>query len=122
MFYLPEQVYERDDVLVEMCLVSSAFGDHIMYSIMNVLPFQDRLFYLRAYHGHSKPLMGLSSYKMKEKEDTGIAANPHAWIVSHCSYSTHTTALHTTDLVIHHTQYAMQWGRDSICSFRVDCG
>jgi ethanolamine-phosphate phospho-lyase len=35
-----------------------------------------------AYHGHSKPLMGLSSYKMKEKDDSGISPNPHAWIAS----------------------------------------
>ena len=27
--------------------------------------------------------MGLSSYKMKEKDDSGISPNPHAWIVSY---------------------------------------
>ena len=40
----------------------------------------------RAYHGHSKPLMGLSSYKMKQEKDghSRIAVNPNAWIVSVC--------------------------------------
>ena len=38
----------------------------------------------RAYHGHSKPLMGVSSYKMKQEKDghSRIPVNPNAWIVS----------------------------------------
>ena len=54
----------------------------------------------RAYHGHSKPLMGLSTYKMKEEKEgeTGIPPNPQAWIVSlQLSYrvnEVHTTCVH----------------------------
>ena len=38
----------------------------------------------RAYHGHTKPLVGLSSYKMKQEKEgqARISPNPHAWIVS----------------------------------------
>jgi len=35
-----------------------------------------------AYHGHTKPLMGLSSYKLQQQKDgaNGIHPNPHAWV------------------------------------------
>jgi 4-aminobutyrate aminotransferase-like enzyme len=35
-----------------------------------------------AYHGHTKPLVGLSSYKMKQEKEgqARISPNPHAWI------------------------------------------
>ena len=37
-----------------------------------------------AYHGHTKPLMGLSTYKSRQQKEgeSGIGSNPHAWIVS----------------------------------------
>ena len=37
-----------------------------------------------AYHGHTKPLMGLSTYKSRQQKEgeSGIGPNPHAWIVS----------------------------------------
>ena len=37
-----------------------------------------------AYHGHTRPLMGLSSYKLQQQKEGGnkISANPHAWLVS----------------------------------------
>ena len=43
----------------------------------------------RAYHGHSKPLMGLSSYKMKQETEgeRRISPNPNAWIVSRSWYN-----------------------------------
>ena len=52
-----------------------------------------------AYHGHSKPLMGLSSYKLRQQKEgeSGIGANTHAWIVNSlpCSASQTTLFVYT---------------------------
>ena len=38
----------------------------------------------RAYHGHTAPLMGLSSYKAHQVTTSGsYSKNPHAWFVSY---------------------------------------
>ena len=73
------------NILQHYCNSNSSQANDLALQIAEVVTEHSEVIVLDgAYHGHTKPLMGLSTYKSRQQKEgeSGIGSNPHAWIVS----------------------------------------
>ena len=71
----------RVHVCVCVCLIRSEAND-LALSICEVVTGGTEVLVLDgAYHGHTRPLLGLSSYKIRQQVEPVIKPNCNSWLV-----------------------------------------